>query len=122
MISATPAASNLGETLCVGRSHQPKARLAQGTSNHVSAATLSRLPMKVATDRLSDCSRGQQHDHRLLPVGWHLVGSVTEGEPTREGRGDLLVTLIDEGLDLLQGVTASIGPQPGVQMLRRIES
>jgi hypothetical protein len=43
MIRAIPAASNLGETLCVGRSHQSKARLAQGTSTHVSAVTLSRL-------------------------------------------------------------------------------
>jgi hypothetical protein len=49
-ISATPAASTPGESLGVRRSHQPKARLAQGTSAHVSAATLSRLPMKVVPD------------------------------------------------------------------------
>src|SRR5215207_637492 len=68
-ISAIPAASTLGETLDVGRIHQSKVRLAQGTSNHVNAATLSRLPMKVSTARLSSCSRGLGYSSSSITTG-----------------------------------------------------
>ena len=47
-----------------------------------------------------DRIQGQQHDHGLLPVGRLFAGIITEVKPIREGSGDLLVTLIDERLDL----------------------
>jgi hypothetical protein len=50
----------------------------------------------------------------LLPVGRHLAGNITKRKPAREGCGNLLFTLIDEWLDLLQGGAASIGLEPGV--------
>jgi hypothetical protein len=51
-----------------------------------------------------------------------LARSITEGKPTREGAGDLPFALIDEWLDLPQGLTASIGLEPGVQMFCSIEA
>src|SRR4051812_43500122 len=58
MISAVPPISTPGELLGLGSSHHSKARRAKGISTNPVTATLIKLPIKVATARLSDCSNG----------------------------------------------------------------
>jgi hypothetical protein len=94
-ISAIRAASTLGETLDIGRIHQSKARLAQGTSNHVSAAALSSLSMKVSS-RLSYSSSSITTGNRVSSTtmacfqwGGTWSGASPNVNQPEKGRGDL---------------------------------
>src|ERR671932_543026 len=69
MISAIPAASTLGESLGPGTSHHSKARLAKDVSPKVSTATLSALPMKLATATFSELSRGLRYRISSITTG-----------------------------------------------------
>jgi hypothetical protein len=86
-ISAIQAASTLGETLDVGRIHQSKARSAQGTSNHVSAATLS-SGLSYSSSSITTGNRLSSTTMACFQLGCTWSGASPNVNQPEKGRGD----------------------------------